>query len=254
MFYLPQAILFTVIREGLKMNSLAFRTIFCFVLLVASNVYAYIFSTEYGSDYKSNSIEFLKGGSEYYVKFNFLLSERQYISELFRLSDGRLLLKDKVPIDLVSSSVVDVFISELNIEVVKYLESHYETGKGKVVVYEGGKIYFRVRGHCELFDKAYLQLTDSDGDLLDPVGIILDREFDYELDWGCFESGDSRLFHVNGVSLSIRQFWDVGDGYLYAAVSEYPILLKLKITGNNIEPVFLENQDSATLISIKGVF
>ena len=225
-----------------------------YMLLIASHSYAYIFSTEYGYEYKESSIEVYRVGSEYFVKIGMLKSDRQYTHELYRLRDGHLLLKDEFHIDLAKSSVVSVFIKEKSLMKVKRIDSHYKRRKGEMLEYDGRNIYFRVRGHCELFDKAYLQLTDSDGGLLDPVGIILDREFDYELEGGCFESGDSRLFHVNGVSLSIRQFWDVGDGYLYAAVSEYPILLKLKITGNNIEPVFLENQDSATLISIKGVF
>lgn len=61
------------------MNSLAFRTVFCVVVLLASNAYAFILSTELESDYSVSSTVFLRGDSGYFVQVNVLRSDRQYI-------------------------------------------------------------------------------------------------------------------------------------------------------------------------------
>ena len=233
------------------MTSLSFKIIFCFLLLLVSNANAFIFSSEYGSDYKANSIEFLKGGSEYYVKIGILLEDDKYIHELYRLRDGSLLLKDKLIIDLASDSVVSVFEKEQNLTVVDRLEIKYEFGKGQSVAYHSRKIYFRLRTNCELFDKPFIQFTDINGNMLERMAFILDREFDYELPGRCFSDGVPKSFHVNGVSLSLSGLFDVGDGFLYAAISGYPIVLKLKITGNEIDLIFREDEKKSKLVTLK---
>jgi len=232
-------------------NSLAFRTVFCVVVLLASNAYAFILSTELESDYSVSSTVFLRGDSGYFVQVNVLRSDRQYISELYRLSDGHLLLKDGKAVGSDSITAVSVFREKNNLVVVERLESHYELGKGEVIGYSGRKIYFRKQTICELFDKPYLQLTDMNGDMLERMAIYYDHEFDYELPGKCFSSGTVKSFHINGESLSVFGFFDVGDGYLYLAISGRPIVLKLKLTGNDVDLIFPEDQNKSKLISLR---